>query len=276
IPTTTRRPPSMPSRSSARSARGRRLRNEGTGQLIYKTSSKSSQSVIPTPPGVPPPLIHAYDAPIHAPLGLRAAGVYARIAPAAPHALHMPSHIFVQLGRWDDAAASNEAAWAASVAWVARRKLAVDKRDFHSLSWLQYAYLQEGRYAKAAETVETARQAARESAGPRVHGALAGMEARQVLETRHWAKVPLPEKPKEGAYGHGGGALLAAGLAPAPAGDLATAGEAAARLGEAAKEEGYEAKSFQVMEKEVSGLTLLARRQTAAGRALLAEAVAIE
>ena len=53
----------------------------------------------PEHPGVVHYLIHAYDDPTHAPLGLRAARVYARVAPAAHHALHMPSHIFVQLGR---------------------------------------------------------------------------------------------------------------------------------------------------------------------------------
>src|SRR5215218_1306933 len=68
----------------------------------------------PELPGVVHYLIHAYDDPLHAPLGLRAARIYARIAPAAHHALHMPAHIFVQLGDWASTASSNEAAWAAS------------------------------------------------------------------------------------------------------------------------------------------------------------------
>ncbi|HEX6199220.1 MAG TPA: tetratricopeptide repeat protein, partial [Thermoanaerobaculia bacterium] len=75
----------------------------------------------PDHPGVLHYLIHAYDDPVHAPLGLRAAERYAEVAPAAHHALHMPSHIFVQLGQWPETSASNEAAWAASVDWVKRR-----------------------------------------------------------------------------------------------------------------------------------------------------------
>ncbi|HSG39494.1 MAG TPA: hypothetical protein VLE27_07625, partial [Thermoanaerobaculia bacterium] len=75
----------------------------------------------PRHPGVLHYMIHAYDDPLHAPLGLRAARLYAKTAPAAHHALHMPSHIFVQIGDWPSAAASNEDAWAASADWVKRR-----------------------------------------------------------------------------------------------------------------------------------------------------------
>ena len=59
--------------------------------------------------------VHSYDDPVHAPLGMRAARVYAKIAPAAGHALHMPSHIFFASGMWEQAASSNEAAWKASL-----------------------------------------------------------------------------------------------------------------------------------------------------------------
>lgn len=99
----------------------------------------------PEHPGVLHYTIHAYDEPLHASLGLRAARSYAQVAPSAHHALHMPSHIFLQLGMWDEAAKSNEASWAASVAWVERAKLPSSKRDLHSLSWLHYIYLQQGR-----------------------------------------------------------------------------------------------------------------------------------
>ena len=99
----------------------------------------------PDHPGVLHYMIHAYDDPLHAPLGLRAARRYARVAPAAHHALHMPSHLFLQLGMWPEAAASNEQSYAASKAWVERDKLPSSKRDLHSLGWLQYIYLQQGR-----------------------------------------------------------------------------------------------------------------------------------
>src|SRR5262249_37836241 len=64
----------------------------------------------PQHPGAAHFIIHAFDDPDHAALGLTAARAYSKIAPAAPHALHMPSHIFVQLGMWDDVIASNEVA----------------------------------------------------------------------------------------------------------------------------------------------------------------------
>ena len=99
----------------------------------------------PDHPGVLHYLIHAYDDPVHAPLGLRPARIYAEVAPEANHALHMPSHIFLQLGMWERVVASNEDAVAASEAWVERRGHARDKIDLHSLSWLHYARLQLGQ-----------------------------------------------------------------------------------------------------------------------------------
>jgi len=99
----------------------------------------------PDHPGVLHYLIHAYDDPVHAPLGLRAARRYANVASSAPHALHMPSHIFLQLGMWDDAARSNEAAYALSKQW--------QEPDLHSLSWLQYIELQQHRYDDAKRVV---------------------------------------------------------------------------------------------------------------------------
>jgi len=251
----------------------------------------------PQHPGVVHYLIHSYDDPTHAPLGLRAARVYARVAPAAHHALHMPSHIFVQLGRWDDVSASNEAAWAASVAWTERRKLAVEKRDFHSLSWLAYSYLQQGRYGKARETLEIARKAAAESPAPRIAEALDGMEARYLIETRSWSEAKLPVVPIEakeaGSAAPAGGAhcgspaavpvanhgsmIFAAGLAAARRGDGATADEAVARL--AALPKGgryYGADTAAVMKKEIAGLSLVAQGRKDEGLALLAEAAKAE
>jgi tetratricopeptide (TPR) repeat protein len=103
----------------------------------------------PDHPGAAHYILHAFDDPDHAILALPAARAYASIAPAAPHALHMPSHIFLQLGMWPEAAASNEASWRASREWVERRALPASELDFHSLHWLLYVYLQQGRYAQA-------------------------------------------------------------------------------------------------------------------------------
>lgn len=135
----------------------------------------------PDHPGVLHYTIHAYDDPLHAPLGLRAAHRYSRVAPAAHHALHMPSHIFLQLGMWKEAAASNEASYAASKAWVERDKLPSAKRDLHSLQWLQYIYLQQGRRDEAKALL--AEVPADEGASDRERSARAWMTARWIVET---------------------------------------------------------------------------------------------
>ena len=115
----------------------------------------------PEHPGGAHYLIHATDNPELAPRGLTAARRYAEIAPDAEHALHMPSHIFVQLGLWHDVVSSNERAWAASRSEVAARKLPNTELSFHSLQWLQYGYLQAGRYKDARQTAATAREVLR-------------------------------------------------------------------------------------------------------------------
>jgi tetratricopeptide (TPR) repeat protein len=98
-------------------------------------------------PGALHYLIHAYDDPVHAPLGLRAARLYAKVAPAASHAQHMTSHIFFSLGLWDDAIAANEA----SVRVAAEQ----GEHAYHSLLWLEYAYLQENKRAAAEALVQS-------------------------------------------------------------------------------------------------------------------------
>lgn len=103
----------------------------------------------PQHPGAQHYLIHVYDSAAFAPLGLRAARVYAGLAPAASHALHMPSHIFRELGMWAAMEASNRDAWAASVAWQERTRRPVSARDYHALGWLHDALLAQGRFADA-------------------------------------------------------------------------------------------------------------------------------
>ena len=130
----------------------------------------------PDHPGALHYLIHAYDDPLHAPLGLRAAQRYAGVASGAPHALHMPSHIFVQLGMWPEAVKANEAAYALSQEWVARERAASDKRDLHSLSWLQYAYLQMHRAADARRLLDEV--PAKDGEGSRERHTRESMQAR--------------------------------------------------------------------------------------------------
>src|SRR5215471_502208 len=108
----------------------------------------------PDHPGVLHYLIHAYDDPEHAQLGLTAARAYAKAAAAVPHALHMPSHIFTRLGYWDESAATNLKGWNVSENDVKRAHESGAYRDFHNLNYLEYAYIQLGRYRDAQHTVD--------------------------------------------------------------------------------------------------------------------------
>ena len=155
----------------------------------------------PDHPGILHYMIHAYDDPVHAPLGLRAARRYSVVASAAPHALHMPSHIFLQLGMWNEAARSNEAAYALSKEWVAREKASTDKRDLHSLEWLQYVYLQQRRFDDAKRLLNEVAPKANE--GTREHNARDAMQARYAIETGDWSVVDFldPHSPAQFARG---------------------------------------------------------------------------
>jgi tetratricopeptide (TPR) repeat protein len=92
-------------------------------------------------------LIHAYDDPVHAPLGLRAARLYGKVAPAASHAQHMPSHIFFALGMWDEAIAANFGSL--------KTARAAGDAGYHPLLWLEYAYLQKNLRTDALELVRS-------------------------------------------------------------------------------------------------------------------------
>jgi tetratricopeptide (TPR) repeat protein len=236
----------------------------------------------PEHPGAAHYLIHSFDDPEHAPLGLPAANQYAEIAPSAHHALHMPSHIFVQLGMWDRVERSNKAAFEASASWVTRRGLSLTKKDYHSLEWRQYALLQLGRYREARELIAPAREVAEKTGDVRVRNDEARMLARYLVETRRWEKVPPPaESPGGDRRYSNAGILLAAGMSAAHLGDLATAEEAVSRLKlqrEKNEAEGktYDAKQVAIMEKEVGALLRLKRNEVEPALALLAEAAAVE
>jgi hypothetical protein len=110
----------------------------------------------PDHPGALHYLIHAYDDPEHAQQGLKAARAYAQAAAAVPHALHMPSHIFTRLGYWDESAATNLRGWEVSEADIKRDGQSGAYRDFHNLNYLEYAYIQLGRFRDAQHTVDIA------------------------------------------------------------------------------------------------------------------------
>jgi hypothetical protein len=146
----------------------------------------------PNHPGAAHYIIHAFDDPDHAILALPAARRYADIAPEAHHARHMPSHIFLQLGMWPEAAASNLAAWESSDAWMKRKKLPLSVRDYHSLHWLLYVYLQQGRYNQAEQLLTLMKKVMSESTYDNklrpayYENNYANMAAAFVVETERW------------------------------------------------------------------------------------------
>jgi tetratricopeptide (TPR) repeat protein len=146
----------------------------------------------PQHPGAAHYLIHCYDDPVHAPLGMRPALVYASIAPSAVHALHMPSHIFFASGMWEASVASNEASWKASVERAARKGLGAGDHSFHALSWLEYAYLQLGRWREARADLATMQTDAEAAAGERTATSLSFMRAAWIVETRRCDGGVLP------------------------------------------------------------------------------------
>jgi tetratricopeptide (TPR) repeat protein len=107
----------------------------------------------PNHPGVAHYLIHSYDKPQLAQLGLPAARRYAQVAPAAPHALHMPSHIFARLGLWQDDVNSNLASIEATRKTSAMH-MGGAAHQFHAMDFLVYAYLQTGREAAAQSIID--------------------------------------------------------------------------------------------------------------------------
>ena len=108
-------------------------------------------------PGAAHYLIHFVDMNPHAAKdALEFARAYDKIAPDAEHALHMPSHVYLPLGLWQDVVASNERAWAASRKDVLEKKVDAENNSWHSLDWLQYSYLQLDRQRDARALVDTA------------------------------------------------------------------------------------------------------------------------
>ena len=154
----------------------------------------------PNHPGIAHYLIHSYDKPQLAELGLPAARRYAQIAPAAPHALHMPSHIFARLGLWQDDIDSNLASIAATRKTTAMH-MGGEGHQFHAMDFLVHAYMQSGRESEALKVIEDVKAMAPMKdmydggTDPRLF-ALVVFPARYALELHHWAEAaslsPVP------------------------------------------------------------------------------------
>ena len=227
----------------------------------------------PRHPGALHYLLHDYDDPEHARLGLSAARAYANVAGGSSHALHMPSHVFLQLGLWTEAAASDKAAYAASNELVTRKSLSPAMRNYHALSWLQYELLQMGRYREAWETIGQIEPVVRASGALSRTGSslspqpllsdLSSMRARYAIEARRWDLLAHSRD-----FGNAN-ELFAIGVSAARTNDVRTADVVRQALAEksGAEQEGDLRPAIAIMEREVAALIELAggRRDNAIG-----------
>jgi tetratricopeptide (TPR) repeat protein len=140
----------------------------------------------PDHPGAAHYLIHSFDDPIHAPLGMPAARKYSAIAPNAAHAQHMTSHIFVASGMWDDVISANINAIESQNADLAKRGRPVAVCG-HYPAWLHYGYLMKGDRAKATAMMDACYTRATTSATTGDVGSFVAMRARQILDTQDWS-----------------------------------------------------------------------------------------
>ena len=143
-------------------------------------------ALLPDHPGMAHYIIHSCDSPQMAAQGLKAAQRYGEIAPSAPHAAHMPGHIFARLGMWQEDIQANLASVAAAEASGSYG------HELHAMDFLNYAYLQIGEDDKAKALV-TKVQAMDPMAGHDMHDYLdmarAGFPATYEIEMRHWKEA---------------------------------------------------------------------------------------
>ena len=176
----------------------------------------------PSHPGAVHYIIHAFDDPVHAPLALEAAHTYAKIVPAVSHAVHMPTHIFIQHGMWNEVANQNMRAF--NVAKELWQPGDVPGDMSHSGDWGQYGFLQLGDYAGARERIAAFEWMAETTKNQRATGALSLVRARYIIETEEWKVQPVADNASNET-------MLANGFSAVKTGDMATAEKMVAALG---------------------------------------------
>ncbi len=158
----------------------------GRDEELYNKCAEISKGILaenPNHPGALHYLIHSYDDPEHAHLAIDAADTYAKVAPDASHALHMPSHIYIALGRWKDVILSNIASWNASMR--RRTKYGMDG-SYHSLSWLQYALYQTGEKDEARLLLDKMKAYAEGRPSKEARAYLLAMKGAYMTENNLW------------------------------------------------------------------------------------------
>jgi len=258
-------------------------------QLKAAAILEGLQKSQPNHPGIVHYIIHAYDyAPI-ANKGLPAARSYAALAPSAPHALHMPSHIFSTLGMWQDAISANLAAdqaarnYAASTSATAKANPASVPGRYHALDFLVNAYLQIAQDRRAKAILDERNSPGATSSGGSItaHTGFAAIPVRYALDRHAWAEAaaipPMQTTFKQAE------AIVAFGrsLGAARTGNLGQAREDLAhitRLRQALAAEGdpYWAEQVGIQEAAASAWIALAEKDTARALAAMGDAASRE
>lgn len=238
----------------------------------------------PEHPGLAHYIIHSFDVAALAPRALDAARRYAKIAPAAPHALHMPSHTFTRVGAWEESIDTNLASAEAA------RKDNATAEELHALDYQAYAYLQTGQDAAARRTVDAiAGLGAKIDSGgagnaaplPAGYYALAAIPARYALERNAWAEAAALE-PGESPFAYANAVTyFARALGAARSGNAATAGkdvERLAALGDTLEKAGdaYWAGQVEIQRRGAAAWVALSRGQVAEALALMRETADME
>jgi len=221
-------------------------------------------------PGAAHYLIHSFDDPVHAPLGLPMAKAYSEIAPSAAHAQHMTSHIFLALGMWDDVIDANIVARDVQTS----RQAELDEQQTvcgHYPWWLQYGYLQDGQVAEAEQVLNTCSDRISGEPTMREKWHFAVMRGHQIVDTESWsaarewtADFSEPDWTSINYY-------YVSGLADARMGDWQAAETHLEQLRETP-----DRPEREIRIKQIEGLIKIEQNETEAGIALLKEAVSAE
>lgn len=269
-------------RTRVRGSESRRvdMRAGAIAQAVFRAN--------PDHPGAAHYVIHAYDDPVHAPVALYAAEKYSDIAPAAVHALHMPSHIFLQHGMWDQVRGLNARSYQASIDRAERKGLSEARYSYHALYWLLYAYLQEGQYDEGQRVLDELNTIIqRDETLQSVEETWMRMDALNTIEARKWNPQPVGElvtglTSDEPSVGHrtAGAMIYARGASAAATGDTALAQEAAEGLMKlhemlAGMENPRGAEQALVMAHEMAGLVAQAKGDASGAIAAFRKAVAV-
>jgi len=233
----------------------------------------------PDHPGAAHYMIHGYDYPPLAARGLPAARRYAQFAPSVPHALHMPSHIYVLLGMWPETIQGN------LVAAAAEKDRGNPDDRMHALDYLVYAYLQQAQDVEARRVLDEARGimtdlAARkyDSGRPTAHFAMAAIEARWALERGRWAEAAAIE-PRPNRFPHTEAMIyFARAIGAARSGDAARARADVDRLAalKEAMKDPYWAEQIEIQRRAAAAWTARAEGKADEGFTLMRSAVELE